>query len=93
VLIHDGENIPSELDYILRFPIQNYANPWLAHGSLNAEVLSGLIRKFSVHVSHALQQVPACDSAWSNVAIDKFVQLFEQQAIQRAVPSLGQAAS
>jgi len=87
-VIHDGDNIPSELQNIQRFAIQEYANPWLAHDSPNAEVLSGLIRKFSTHVAHAIQQAPPCDPAWSDLATDRFLQLFHQGADQNAVPSL-----
>jgi TIR domain len=93
VVIHDGENISPNLGDIQRFPIQPYANPWLARDSPKAERLSEHIRIFSVHVSHALQRVPECDPGWSNLAIDRFVRLFEQRSEQRDVPSLGGTTS
>ena len=89
VVIHDGENISPYLDDIQRLSIQDYANPWLASDSHRAEELSAQIRKLSVHVAHALQRVPECDPSWPNLAIERFVQLFEYRARQRNVPSLG----
>jgi TIR domain len=89
VVIHDGENISPRLNDIQRLSIQDYANPWLARDSPRAEQLSEKIRKFCVHVYHALQKAPACDPAWSALAIDDFMQLFAQRAGLHDVPSLG----
>jgi hypothetical protein len=89
LVIHDGETISPHLGHIQRFPIQKYANPWIARDSRRAEELSELINQFCGHVAHALGKVPDCDPGWSELAVDQFVQLFETRAIQREVPSLG----
>jgi len=88
VVIHDGENISPHLNDIQRLSIQDYANPWLARESPRAEELSEHIRTLSAHVAHALQRVPECDPCWPDLAIERFVQLFEYPAQQRGVPSL-----
>lgn len=89
MLIHDGENIPPQLNDIQRFPIQEYANPWLGKNSPKAEELSERIRQFSVDVARALRRAPECDPSWSDLAVDGFIQLFDRRAEQREVPSLG----
>jgi hypothetical protein len=89
MVIHDGEHFSPHLNDIQRLPIQEYANPWLARDSLNAERLSEHIKRFSIHVSHALMRAPACDPSWPGLAIDSFVRLFERNAVQSSVPSLG----
>jgi hypothetical protein len=89
VVIHDGESISPSLNDIQRMPIQEYANPWLARDSPRAEELSERIRKFCIHVAHALTKVPECDPSWTDLISDDFVHLFARQASQREVPSLG----
>lgn len=89
MVIHDGDNFSPALDDIQRLSIKEYANPWLARDSPNAERLSEQIRKFSAHVSHALQRAPACDPSWPGLAVDSFIRLFERRAVQHDVPSLG----
>jgi len=93
LVIHDSENISPHLSSIQRLAIQEYANPWLARDSRRAEELSERIHRFAIHVSHALQKVPECNPNWSSLAVDSFVQLFQQQTTQRDVPSLGGVAS
>lgn len=88
LVIHDGENISPQLDNIQRLAIQEYANPWLARGSPKEEQLSERIRRFTVDVSRALEKAPECDPGWLDLAIDRFVQLFEQRPSLSAVPSL-----
>jgi hypothetical protein len=92
-VIHDGENISPYLNDIQRMPIQEYANPWLARDSPRAEELSERIRKFCIHVSHALAKAPECNAAWPDLIADDFIHLFAQQASQREVPSLGREVS
>jgi TIR domain len=93
VVIHDGDSISPALKDIQQLPIQDYANPWLAPYSPRIEELSEHIRRFSVHVHHALQRVPECDPAWENLAVNEFVQLFAHRTRQHGRPSLGQVAS
>lgn len=87
VVIHDGERVSADLSYIQALPIQEYANPWLAPGSPNAEALSRLIRRFAAHIYRAIRLAPACDPNWSDLAIDKFRSLFEQHDLHSALPS------
>jgi hypothetical protein len=89
LVIHDGENISPQLSHIQRFAIQRYANPWIVRDSPRSEELSEWIRCFCVHVAHALRKVPDCDPRWSDLAVGEFVRLFQTQAAQREVPSLG----
>ena len=88
-LVIHGENVSPHLNHIQRLSIQKYANPWIAQGSPRAEELSERIRRFCVHVSHALEKAPKCEPNWSSLAIKQFVELFEARASQRDFPSLG----
>jgi TIR domain len=89
LVIHDGENISPQLGHIQRFPIQQYANPWIARDSLRAEELSEWIRRFCIHVGHALSKAPHFDPSWPGLATEQFVRLFQTRAAQHEVPSLG----
>jgi len=93
VVLHDSESVSPHLRDIQRFNIQEYANPWLAHGSQKAEELSELIRTLAHHVRDALERVPEHDAHWSKLAIDEFIDLFRSQTGQQGVPSLGSEAT
>jgi len=89
VVIHDGEDIDPRLDEIQRFPLQKYANPWIAEGSPVAELLSMELEQFAEHVKHALARVPHFDPSWPGLATKEFTAIFEARTSQDALPSLG----
>jgi hypothetical protein len=89
VVIH-GKRFPDELSDIQQFPIQKYANPWLARGSQNEQELSEKIKLLALHVAHALEQVPEYDASWRDLAVQSFESIFRRDvATQRQPPSLG----
>ncbi|MFF5225172.1 toll/interleukin-1 receptor domain-containing protein [Dactylosporangium sp. NPDC000521] len=88
-VIHDGDDLPTQLRDIQRYDIQQYANPWLAAGSPTAEELSNRVRVLAAHVANALRQTPEHDAGWSGLATEQFIELHRRRTLQRTVPSLG----
>ena len=88
-VIHDGDDFPATLSGIQRFPIQKYSDPWLCQGSKREEELSEKMVKLAMHVSHALQRIPAYDPSWQVIATEEFSELLQRRVVQTAPPSLG----
>jgi len=88
-VIHDGNQLPGELDSIQRFEIQRYASPDLAERSQRREELSFKVRDLAEQAGHAIEKAPPLDQAWQGLAITAFEGLFTARQGQFAVPSLG----
>lgn len=78
VVIHDSEDLPSELDQIQRFNLSQYANPWIAAGSEMDELLSEKIRQISSVVAHAVEDAPPYDPTWEDLTKASFGRMDNQ---------------
>jgi TIR domain len=90
-VIHDSKEVHPTLADIQRFPLQDYANPWIAEGSPVAERLSMELEKFAQDVASALEQAPEYDPAWPGLATEEFLRIFNTKTTQHLPPSLGSA--
>jgi hypothetical protein len=88
-VIHDGKQLPRELDSIQRLEIQRYASPDLAERSQRREELAFAVRELAEQAGHAIEKAPPLDQAWQELAVSAFEGLFTARQGQYAVPSLG----
>jgi hypothetical protein len=91
-VIHDGNQLPPELDSIQRFEIQRYASPDLAERSQRREELAFAVRNLAEHAGHAIEHAPTLDPTWQGLAITAFEGLPISRRGQYVVPSLGGAS-
>jgi hypothetical protein len=89
VVIHDGDTFPAEIADIQRYPIQDYANPWLRAGGRHSEKLSNEIKRLCESIRKACQVAPPHDPEWGKLATVKFIRLFTERSRQANLPSLG----
>jgi hypothetical protein len=88
--IHDGEDFPKEVAAIKPYPLQDFANPWIAEKSPTAEAFATTIKHWAPHIKAAINRAPEYDETWSELALEEFLTLFagESTARQSTLPSM-----
>ena len=87
-LIHDGEALPSFARGIQAALLQDCANVRMTRRSPSAEKLELLIKRWVPSIAQAIHHAPPFDSAWRDLAIDKFVELFQTTEPRQLQPPL-----
>lgn len=88
--IHDGDSFPARAREIQAAQLQQYTNVRLSKESRTEELLSEEIRRWVPHIAAAVRAAPPCDDAWTNIAVQEFLQQFAVvEPLQMLPPKLG----
>jgi hypothetical protein len=89
-VIHDGEDFPGEIAAIKPYPLQNFANPWIAFGSPTAEAFASAIRQWAPQVKSAIRRAHEFADKWETLALEEFLFLFSTRPalLQVSFPSI-----
>jgi hypothetical protein len=87
-IIHDGDDFPKSLEFVQSMNISACYNTRMRQDSPKAEELSDLIDAHAAGIARAIQQAPAWNAAWPQVAADTFFAEFYQHnaPVQTDVP-------
>jgi hypothetical protein len=88
-VIDDGDSFPPEVQAMQAEKIHEFANPWILPTSPRHEEFTQRLHDWCPCVERALQRVPSYDSAWEQLARERFQDQFRIRiAAQTTLPGL-----
>ncbi|SDZ75620.1 TIR domain-containing protein [Thiothrix caldifontis] len=89
-IIHDCEDLPSDIKCIQSISLHGYTNPLITINSPTAEKLSDAISdRWAKDIAHAINSAPEYDASWLNLSHEKFKATYSRNnAKQTQVPRI-----